>query len=288
MNQHPIVAIKGLEQRLRDRERPEEFVVRVEQCIAIHAGDFAALVGPSGCGKTTLLSVLGLLRAPTNPHSLDHYEMHVCARNESQRIDLKDAWIRGQRGTIEAVRRQHIGFALQSGELLPSLTVRENIESPLRLNGWTGVRARARAEELIGAFRLRREKQVDTKSTQRIYDLAHARINKLSGGEYQRVALARAIAHQPQLVFVDEPTAALNRELARTALQQFRDLLQSGSTPAAAVMITHDEELAEEFANVVIRMEPLSDEPGGRVVDVRRVAGSYGRFDGRVIGGDSQ
>jgi putative ABC transport system ATP-binding protein len=273
VNQRPIVAIQGLEQRLRDRERPEEFVVRVEHDISLYAGDFAALVGPSGCGKTTLLSVLGLLRAPTSPDRLGHYVMNVGGSQAQQHeVDVKDAWVRGRRHVIEGVRRSHIGFALQSGELLPSLTVRENIEAPLRLNGWSAQKSRDRADALIGAFRLRREKQDEGQKTHRIYDLANARINRLSGGEYQRVALARAIGHHPQLVFVDEPTAALNRELARDALQQFRGLLQGGATPSAAVMITHDESLAKEFANVVIRMEPLSDEPGGQVVEVVRVS----------------
>ncbi len=98
--------------------------------------------------------------------------------------------------------------------------------------------------------------------------MGNARVNKLSGGEYQRVSLARAIAHHPRLIFVDEPTAALNREMARGALETLRELLNHATRPSATVMITHDEELAHEFANVTIRMAPVRNRPAGRVEEV--------------------
>ena len=98
--------------------------------------------------------------------------------------------------------------------------------------------------------------------------VAASRINKLSGGEYQRVALARAIAHRPTLVFVDEPTAALNRELARGALEQLRKLQREDGQHGAVVMITHDEDLADEFADMIIRMAPCKDRPAGEVVEI--------------------
>ncbi len=270
----PILQIEGLVQRLSDTARPEAFVVRVEHRIEVLPGDFVALLGPSGCGKTTLLTVLGLLRSPTKPSELTTFTMGLDDDGAISEVDLKDAWFRRRQSTIEAVRRQRIGFALQSGELLPALTVRENIEAPLHLNGWSAGERRARAEHLIQAFRLRRQMSPggdrgSTKSGE-AYDLATARVNKLSGGEYQRVSLARAIAHHPQLVFVDEPTAALNRELARGALDNFRQMLTSEERRCAAIMITHDEELSSEFANVIIRMEPSRTEAGGQVVAVDR------------------
>ncbi|MCX7401521.1 MAG: ATP-binding cassette domain-containing protein [Planctomycetia bacterium] len=277
MSHCPVLEIEGLVQRLRDDERPEEFVVRVEPRLTIMPGDFVALLGPSGCGKTTLLTVLGLLRAPTDPRSLTRFSLWVEHEAKIQEMNLKDAWQHRRQGKIETVRRRHIGFALQSGELLPALTVRENIECPLHLNGWKAGDRRDRANHLIDRFSLRRSTAPRTVSARcsaaaDVYDLANARVNKLSGGEYQRVSLARAIAHKPQLVFVDEPTAALNRELARGALEQLRLMLQHERRHAATVMITHDEELASDFANVVIRMEPARDEAGGRVVAVERKA----------------
>lgn len=275
MNRPPVLALEGLVQRLHDDERPEQFVVRVDCQLTIMAGDFVALLGPSGCGKTTLLTVLGLLRAPTDPAALTRFSLWLRNGDALHEMDLKSAWQRRQQGMIENARRRHIGFALQSGELLPALTVRENIESPLHLNEWSPRDRRDRANHLIDCFSLRRKTAarkvaVDGAVHSSVYDLAEARVNKLSGGEYQRVSLARAMAHRPQIVFIDEPTAALNRELARGALQQFRDMLQHEQGHAATVMITHDEELARDFANVVVRMEPSRDEAGGRVVAVER------------------
>jgi len=269
-----ILELDGLVHRLCDKERPEEFVVRVDKPLAIHSGDFVALLGPSGCGKTTLLTVLGLLRAPTEATQLSRFAFYVREEGRVREIDLKEAWVRGRQRRIETVRRRFMGFALQSGELLPALTVRENIEAPLCLNGWRSGARRERVDSLIDAFRLCRAKPADQADTAEkktgVYNLGSARVNRLSGGEYQRVSLARAIAHKPQLIFVDEPTAALNRELARSALNQLRIMLTEDEKHSAAVMITHDEELATEFANVVIRMEPSRNEIGGRVVEVTR------------------
>jgi putative ABC transport system ATP-binding protein len=270
----PILEVEGLVQRLRDTARPEAFTVRVEPRIEVMPGDFVALLGPSGCGKTTLLTVLGLLRSPTYPSELKSFKMGLDDDGTISQVDLRDAWLCRRKSTIEAVRRQRIGFALQSGELLPALTVRENIEAPLHLNGWPAAHRRKRADHLIEAFRLRRQVSGSgnggANSSRDTYDLATARVNKLSGGEYQRVSLARAIAHHPQLVFIDEPTAALNRELARGALGNFRQMLTSVERRCAAIMITHDEELSAEFANVVIRMEPTRTEAGGCVNEVVR------------------
>ena len=271
----PVFEIEGLVQRLQDKERPEQFVVRVDQRLTIYPRDFVALLGPSGCGKTTLLTVLGLLRAPNQLDSLNKFSFWIEDGSQLEEVDLKEAWGKRKRSLVERVRRKHIGFALQSGELLPALTVRENIECPLHLNDWPAESRKKRSDDLISAFNLRRttagKSLGQTKGRKDgVYDLADARVNKLSGGEYQRVSLARAIAHKPQLVFVDEPTAALNRELAKGALNQFKKMLEDENRHAATIMITHDEELSEEFATVVIRMEPSKNEAGGRVVEVSR------------------
>lgn len=184
--------------------------------------------------------------------------------------DLRQFWLRRQRTQIERLRREHIGFALQNGELLPSLTVRENIAVPLRLNGLTGKRCWDRVNELLSTFRLDGSEATDDEAARQrhLQRLAYSRINKLSGGEYQRVALARAIAHRPTLLYVDEPTSALNRELAWGALEQMRLLQCSESSQGAAVMITHDEQLAIAFADVIIRMSPVKGQPVGEVVEI--------------------
>ncbi|WP_372717705.1 ABC transporter ATP-binding protein [Novipirellula sp.] len=275
----PILAVDQLEQRLHDPESGESFVVTVPERLAIFPGTFAALLGPSGCGKTTLLSVLGLLRRPSDSGSVG--EFIISGRQADGSLatyDLKQLWSHNCQTRIEQLRRRHIGFALQSGELLSSLTVRENIAIPLRLNGFSRRETHRRVDELLSAFGLNQCTGESNGSTGPVDDtgnhssdhnrLANARINKLSGGEYQRVVLSRAIAHRPRLVFVDEPTSALNRELARASLRQLKQSQLEGEDPGAVVMITHDETLASEFADMTIRMAPEKNRAAGRVVEI--------------------
>lgn len=281
-----VLEVEALTHRLWDPEREEEFIVSVDQPISIPRACFVALLGPSGCGKTSLLTILGLLRKPSNLDDLKSFTMWVEQGSSVSRYDLKEIWQRNHQGTIEYLRRSHIGFALQSGELLPALTVRENIAAPLRLNGIAGSACESRVDELLAAFGLQHEIHNDSSSTserkeagkrtltysrnskKKPVKLANSRINKLSGGEYQRVALARAIVHRPSLVYVDEPTANLNRELARGALLELQRMQKDRQTRSTVVMITHDETLASEFADLIIRMEPVPEKAAGRVVEV--------------------
>lgn len=264
----PILDVVGLEHRLRDPERHDEFVLTVDPCVSIYPGSFVAILGPSGCGKTTLLTLLGLLRRPSDLKAIDRFTMTVPGRKQRMAVfDLKETWRRNRQGRIERLRRRHIGFALQSGELLASLNVRENVALPLRLNGVWGRRCRRRVDELLAAFELRGNESASHRASGN-GRLSIARVNKLSGGEYQRVVLARAIAHHPRLVFVDEPTAALNRELARRALWQLKQSQIDIGGQSAVVMITHDEPLAEQFADQIIRMAPEAGRAAGRVVEV--------------------
>ncbi len=259
----PVLEFENMVQTLTDVERGEQFTVRVKQKVRIESGDFVALTGPSGCGKTTLLTLLGLLRSPSHPKELSHFRLTSRGpKGEWVTHDLKSIWIKRQYTKIEQLRRSSVGFALQTGELLPSLTVRENIAAPLRLNGLFGNACWDRVNELLSAFGLAQDRQGQPSRQ------AWSRVNKLSGGEYQRVALARAIAHKPSLVFVDEPTSALNRELAWGALEQFRLLQSQPNHHGATIMITHDEELAKSFSTQIIRMAPVKGKPEGEVVEI--------------------
>lgn len=266
-----VLELAGLEQRLFDPERGEQFIVRVNHHLQIARRSVVALLGPSGCGKTTLLTVLGLLRSPSHPAGLEKFIMRTPTSSGGWvEHDLRNIWLCKQRRQIERLRREHLGFALQSGELLPALTVRENIAAPLRLNGLSGTLCWARVDELLTTFRLDGSEATNDEAARERHRrrLAYSRINKLSGGEYQRVALARAIAHRPTILYVDEPTSALNRELAWGALEQLRLLQCSESSQGAAVMITHDEQLATAFADVIIRMAPVKGQPVGEVVEI--------------------
>ena len=264
--EEPVLEIEGLEQRLTDPERGEEFLVRVPQKLVVPRRGVIALLGPSGCGKTTLLTVLGLLRAPSHPNSLKSF--CIWTRNSEGKMekhDLKKLWIDRNHSQIEHLRRKYIGFALQSGELLPSLTVSENIRAPMHLNGFSKKLCNSRVQELIYSFGLSTNGEIKSGKFTR---LENSRINKLSGGEYQRVVLARAIAHKPTLVFVDEPTSALNRDLAWEALNQLRNMQSSHESHGATIMITHDEQLADAFATTIVRMAPVKGMAAGEVVEI--------------------
>lgn len=275
-----VLRLDGLEHRLSDKTKDEHFTVYVDKPLEFVSQDFIGLLGPSGCGKTTLLTILGLLRAPSHVESLKAFELFVPGEDEQswQKVDIRDAWLRRRRRVIEGLRRQHFGFALQSGELISSLTVRENIAMPLKLNGWSNRDVDQRVDELIQQFRLNRCRDDQSHrdgegagfASDQFNALAGSRINRLSGGEYQRVTLARSISHQPSVVFVDEPTSALNRELAHGALSVMRDLQQNRAQAGITFMITHDEHLAEEFCNVIVRMAPKKNEPAGEVIEVAR------------------
>ena len=246
----PVLEFENLIQTLTDPERGEQFTVRVKQKIRIESGDFVALVG---------------LRSPSHPKELGHFQLTSCGQSGAWTThDLKAIWTKRQLSKIEELRRSSVGFALQTGELLPSLTVRENIAAPLRLNGMYGKACWDRVNELLSAFGLAQDRQGQPSRQ------AWSRVNKLSGGEYQRVALARAIAHKPSLVFVDEPTSALNRELAWGALEQFRLLQTQPNHHGATIMITHDEELAKSFSTQIIRMAPVKGKSEGEVVEICR------------------
>ncbi len=288
----PILRLEGLRHRLVDKAKCEHFTVYVERCLEFMSQDFIGLLGPSGCGKTTLLTVLGLLRSPADLQDLKTFELNVPDENSADawhNIDVRQAWQKRQFRLIDKLRRQHFGFALQSGELVSSLTVRENIAMPLHLNGWKRPAIDKRVHQLLQQFRLNRirgeqvhddalDGQLAGSPTSpepagnKPNALANSRVNRLSGGEYQRVTLARAISHRPSVVFVDEPTSALNRELAHDALSELRELQCNRARAGITFMITHDEELAREFCNVIVRMAPRRNEPAGEVVEVVRLS----------------
>ena len=236
-----LLQLDGLEHELRAPARDDKFTLTVNESLKVRAGSFISILGDNGCGKTTLLSLLGLLREPDKVNGV----FQVNGK------DISNLRSRKKEKYLESLRRQFIGFALQSGELLPTLTVAENIAVPMRLNGIGQKESSKRIKELLEIFE--------------IVGKSHARINTLSGGEYQRVVLARAIAHSPNIVFVDEPTSALHRKRAELALRLLKETaLEKPDT--AIVMVTHDQKFAEYFSDWIVDMAPvdMESERGGK------------------------
>ena len=189
--------------------------------LSLGAGEFVALVGPSGSGKTTMLAMLaGLLQPTSGSIAIDGQELSSMKEVERARF-----------------RRSKIGFTFQANNLVPYLTVSENVELMLRLNKRFTPANRRRAEELLGLLGL----------GERLKSLPR----QLSGGQQQRVAIARSLVNQPAVVLADEPTASLDTERAFQVVETLANLVHEQGS--AGVMVTHDLRMVE-YADRVIQM----------------------------------
>jgi len=171
--------------------------------IEIHAEENIALVGHSGCGKSTLMDMFALI---LHPDESDSFEINPA---DGKMDDIDKLWQRKQRNRLSQIRRQHIGYVMQSGGLLSYLTVRENIELPRRL------------------LKLPNDDSID--SISRVLGI-HRQLDKLPGllsaGERQRVVFARALSHRPTILLADEPTAALDPITARKIMAVVMELIK--------------------------------------------------------------
>jgi putative ABC transport system ATP-binding protein len=196
--------------------------------IAIERGEFVAIMGPSGCGKSTLLNLLAGLDRPTAGE----------VRLDGERIDQLNET------ELARLRRRKIGFVFQFFNLLPTLSVVENVELPLLLVGRRRKEARSSAIELL--------------SDLGIGDKRGSAPALLSGGQQQRVALARALANTPDIVLGDEPTGNLDSAAAREVLGLLRAARDRGQT---LLLVTHDARVAAAADRVVTLRDGLvSDE----------------------------
>ena len=188
--------------------------------LRVYEGEFVAIMGPSGSGKTTLLNIMGLLDKPTSGRV-------VIAGVEAESL-------RGAR--LARLRNRFIGFVFQQFNLIPRLTVLENIELPLVARGVPRrIRVRKAREALIAAAG--DPSWLPKKPTQ------------LSGGQQQRVAIARAIVGDPRVILADEPTGNLDRRSAAIVMKTFLSLNERGQT---IVMVTHDPEVANCAHRIVL------------------------------------
>lgn len=185
-----------------------------EASLSVAEGQFVSLLGPSGSGKTTLISMIGGLLTPT-----------------SGTIRLGDQVVSDMsKKELTNLRAERVGFVFQSSNLVPFLTARENLLYVASLPKKHNRKAAAkRADELLGELGLT--------------DRANNVPEKLSGGERQRVAIGRALMNDPDLILVDEPTAALDTALGRQVVQLLaREVKQRGKT---GIMVTHDLRMVE-------------------------------------------
>jgi putative ABC transport system ATP-binding protein len=227
-----MLSVVGVGKMFDDGDAPRWVVRNVT--FDVESGEVVALWGPSGCGKSTLLNlVAGLLpvdegeisvnvpevpEIPEVPGAPDGGVMRIDRLNERRRV---------------AYRRKNLGFIFQFYNLIPTLTVEENVRFPLELNGLPELADQALA-------------RLDTLG---VADRAHAFPETLSGGEQQRVAIARAFAHAPPIVLADEPTGNLDADSARAVVDLlWREVRQAGT---ALVVATHNEEIAQAADRIV-------------------------------------
>lgn len=189
--------------------------------LTIKEGEFVAIVGRSGAGKSTLLYQLSLLDEPTSGDVIvDGHSTHTMSDDEEV-----------------VFRLRKFGYVFQDYALLPELTALENVALPLLMQKMSKKSAYAKATAALKKVGLERP----------IHNLPA----QLSGGEQQRVSIARAVAHDPKVLFADEPTANLDRESSKLVMNIFIDLHKEGQT---IIMVTHEEEYTK-LAQRVIRID---------------------------------
>ncbi|MCH4084000.1 MAG: ABC transporter ATP-binding protein/permease [Olsenella sp.] len=198
--------------------------------LAFRDSEFVAILGPSGSGKTTMLNILG---------GLDHADSGEIVINGTSTKDYSSKdW--------DTYRNHRVGFVFQSYNLIPHQTVLSNVELALTLAGVGRKERERRATEALEAVGLG--------------DHLHKHPSQLSGGQMQRVAIARALVNDPDIVLADEPTGALDTQ---TGIQVM-DILKQVSKDRLVVMVTHNPELAQDYATRIVRVKD------GRVVDDSR------------------
>ena len=207
-----------------------ETVIRAVDTVSltVEKGEFLALLGSSGSGKSTLLSMMAGLDRPTSG------AIRVQERNLAE-LEADE---------LARYRRETVGMVFQSFNLLPRMTLEENVELPLRLAEVNRTDREARVTEALNRVGLAARRK--------------HRPSELSGGEQQRGALARALVNRPNILFADEPTGNLDSVNGEQILHLLQEI--QGSLGMTIIMVTHERPLAEKFAN---RIAVLSD---GRLV----------------------
>jgi putative ABC transport system ATP-binding protein len=217
MNQEPLIQLKKVVKRYEGLASPVVALKRLD--LQVRQGEFLAITGKSGAGKTTLVNVIAGLDSSTSG----------------------EIWVAGtpvHRLGVERTARwrgKTVGVVFQTFELLPTLTILQNVTLPMDFAGQYTVRQRRRrAMHLL--------EQVE------IAEHAHKPPSGLSGGQQQRAAIARALANDPPILLADEPTGSLDSGTAGAVLQVFEGLVDQGKT---VILVTHDQDVAQRATRVI-------------------------------------
>jgi len=206
MNNGNVVEIKNLIKRYDNGRIKAINGIDLE----IKEGEFVSIIGPSGSGKSTLLNMIGAL------DTADEGSIHVAGNDLTLKKDLSD------------FRSQKIGFIFQLHNLIPNLSVLENVTIPMYGNGYKSKQMTERALKLLEYVKLQ--------------DKSARKPTELSGGERQRVAIARALANSPSIILADEPTGSLDSKNGHMILQRLKELHEQENV--TLIMVTHDLKVA--------------------------------------------
>ena len=194
--------------------------------LTVKKGEFIVIMGPSGCGKTTLLNIIGLLDRPTDG---EYYLDEMMVDNLSSRRHAR-------------IRSEQIGFVFQNFNLIPRLTVVENVALPLTYKGVHKTRRLQEASRILKTFHL----------GEREYYLPH----QLSGGQTQRVAIARALVNKPSIILADEPTGILDSKTSHIIMEELADIHRRGNT---IIMVTHNPDMSSYASRVITMLDGKID-----------------------------
>ncbi len=209
--------------------------------LKINEGEFVSIVGPSGSGKSTLMQVLGYLDRPTGgKYFFEGKELESYSDDE-----------------LAKIRNEKIGFVFQAFNLLPRLSVLENVALPLMYRGVSVRERNKRAKELIHLVGLD--------------DRADFHTSKLSGGQKQRVAIARALVNDPKIIFADEPTGNLDSKSGGVILEFLQELNDKGHT---LVVVTHESYVAQAGSRILHIVDGKIDKD--EKVEKRRIVSKEG------------
>ncbi len=219
----------------------------------VYEGEFIAIMGPSGSGKSTAMNLVGSLDVPT------HGTVYLDDGDISELSESNLAQVRGKK----------IGFIFQSFNLIPNLTVKENVMLPMMFQGTTFEERSDKAEELLRLVEL--------------HDRMDHYPGEISGGQMQRVAIARSLANDPEVVLADEPTGNLDTKTGAIVMDFLAKLNTQGKT---VIMVTHDPDLAKEYADVVYwlldgRLDKVTKRVGNKFVDVTKKKKKEAKSNGR-------
>ncbi len=196
--------------------------------LEIHRGEFVSILGQSGCGKTTLLNIIG---------GLDRdMEGHIIYENKNMNQYKEKEWVN--------YRKQKIGYIFQNFNLIPHLTVQENIELAMKFNGKKEKFRKKKALYLLKMVGLKEK--------------AKYKPSQLSGGQKQRVAIARALANEPDMILADEPTGALDTQNSKEIMNILHKINRENGV--TIIFVTHNKELAKEADRIVYMKDGMIDQ----------------------------